>query len=201
MISSKYRALSAAARLDSRLIKRSLISTQSTDQGIPPPLTGIRVLDLTRVLAGPSCTMLLADMGADVIKVEEVTRGDDTREWPVLAYPSFIWKKTGSWLPPSAAVSLNSPKESLHLPPESAYFLAVNRNKRSITVNFKDPAGLEVMQRLVRTSDVLVENFIAGKLAGMGLGWEDCKVLNPRLVYASITGLSELTLPDISIQF
>jgi succinate--hydroxymethylglutarate CoA-transferase len=142
--------------------------------------------------------MLLADMGADVIKVEEVTRGDDTREWPVLAYPLFVSKKTGSWLPPSAPVSPNSPKESSHLPPESAYFLAVNRNKRSITVNFKDPAGLEVIQRLVRSSDVLVENFIAGKLAGMGLGWEDCKVLNPRLVYASITGLSELYFPYLN---
>lgn len=77
----------------------------------------------------------------------------------------------------------------------------MNRNKRSITVNFKDPAGLEVMQRLVRSSDVLVENFIAGKLSGMGLGWEDCKVLNPRLVYASITGVSDFTFPAISVRF
>lgn len=175
MILSKCRVLSAVTCLGARPIRRSLISTQCNDQGIPPPLTGIRVLDLTRVLAGPSCTMLLADMGADVIKVEEVTRGDDTR----------------SWLPPSAPVSPNSPKESSHLPPESAYFLAVNRNKRSITVNFKDPAGLEVMQKLVRSSDVLVENFIVGKLSGLGLGWEDCKVLNPRLVYASITGYGQ----------
>lgn len=93
----------------------------------------------------------------------------------------------------------DAPEESSHLPPESAYFLAVNRNKRSITVNFKDPAGLEVIQRLIRNSDVLVENFIAGKLAGMGLGWEDCKAINPRLVYASISGSFELNFSAIII--
>lgn len=98
-------------------------------------------------------------------------------------------------------MSPNSPEVSSHLPPESAYFLAVNRNKRSITVNFKDPAGLEVIQKLVRSSDVLVENFIAGKLAGMGLGWEDCKALNPRLVYASITGSSDFNFSAIRIHF
>ncbi|OAX41763.1 CAIB BAIF family enzyme [Rhizopogon vinicolor AM-OR11-026] len=174
MLLSSYRALGTVTR-QHRLIRHCLFSTQSNDQGIPPPLAGIRVLDLTRVLAGPSCTMLLGDMGADVVKVEEVTRGDDTR----------------AWLPPSAPMASNTPQESSHLPPESAYFLAVNRNKRSITVNFKDPAGLEVIQRLVRSSDVLVENFIAGKLAGMGLGWEDCKALNPRIVYASITGYGQ----------
>ena len=74
------------------------------------------------------------------------------------------------------------------MPPESAYFLAVNRNKRSITVNFKEPEGLAVVHKLVEQADVLVENFVSGKLASMGLGWEDCRKLNPRLVYASITG-------------
>lgn len=73
--------------------------------------------------------------------------------------------------------------------PESAYFLAVNRNKRSVTVNFKDPDGLAILHKLVERSDVLVENFIPGKLAKMGLGWDDCRAINPRLVYASITGL------------
>ncbi|KAF4617942.1 hypothetical protein D9613_006027 [Agrocybe pediades] len=126
--------------------------------GIPPPLKGIRILDLTRVLAGPTATMLLADLGADVIKVEEVSRGDDTR----------------SWHPPSAPLASTAPKESKHLPPESAYFLAVNRNKRSITVNIKTPEGLEIIRKLVKTSDILVENFVSGKLASMGLGWEDC---------------------------
>ncbi|KIM88994.1 hypothetical protein PILCRDRAFT_61406 [Piloderma croceum F 1598] len=130
-------------------------------QGIPPPLRGVKILDLTRVLAGPTATMLLADLGADVIKVEEVLRGDDTQNAPSGA------------------------------PPESAYFIAVNRNKRSITVNFKTPDGLEIMKKLIRQSDVLVENFVAGKLASMGLGWEDCKEINPRLIYTSITGYGQ----------
>jgi succinate--hydroxymethylglutarate CoA-transferase len=73
-------------------------------------------------------------------------------------------------------------------PPESAYFLAVNRNKRSITVNFKEPDGLAILHKLVARSDVLVENYIPGKLAKVGLGWDDCQAINPRLVYASITG-------------
>ncbi|KAI0632334.1 CAIB/BAIF family enzyme [Trametes polyzona] len=143
--------------------------------GMPPPLRGIKVLDLTRVLAGPTSTMLLADLGADVIKVEEVSRGDDTR----------------SWYPPSAPLSPSAPQESSHLPPESAYFLAVNRNKRSITVNFKEPDGLAILHKLVKESDVLVENFISGKLAEFGLGWEDCRKINPRLIYASITGYGQ----------
>ncbi|KAI0365702.1 CAIB/BAIF family enzyme [Pilatotrama ljubarskyi] len=144
-------------------------------QGIPPPLQGVKVLDLTRVLAGPTATMLLADLGADVIKVEEVSRGDDTR----------------SWYPPSAPLTPSAPQEASHLPPESAYFLAVNRNKRSITVNFKEPEGLEIVHKLVKEADVLVENFISGKLAEFGLGWEDCRKLNPRLIYASITGYGQ----------
>ncbi|TEB39701.1 CAIB/BAIF family enzyme [Coprinellus micaceus] len=143
--------------------------------GIPPPLKGIKVLDLTRVLAGPTATMLLADLGADVVKVEEVTRGDDTR----------------SWLPPVAPTQPDAPEEARHLPDESAYFLAVNRNKRSMTVNFKTPEGLEIVHRLVKQADVLVENFVSGKLASMGLGYEDCKKLNPKLVYASITGYGQ----------
>ncbi|EJF63500.1 CAIB/BAIF family enzyme [Dichomitus squalens] len=144
-------------------------------QGIPPPLQGIKVLDLTRVLAGPTATMLLADLGADVVKVEEVSRGDDTR----------------SWYPPAAPLSEFAPEEAAHLPPESAYFLAVNRNKRSITVNFKEPEGLAIVHKLVQRSDVLVENFVSGKLAEFGLGWEDCKKINPRLIYASITGYGQ----------
>ncbi|KAF8195493.1 CAIB/BAIF family enzyme, partial [Pholiota molesta] len=130
--------------------------------GIQPPLKGIRILDLTRVLAGPTATMLLADLGADVIKVEEVSRGDDTHR---------AWCCTPT--------------------PESAYYLAVNRNKRSVTVNFKTAEGLDIIRKLIAKSDVLVENFISGKLASMGLGWEDCQRINGRLIYASITGYGQ----------
>ncbi|KAG6372853.1 CoA-transferase family III domain-containing protein [Boletus reticuloceps] len=151
------------------------LSAAVNGPGIPPPLDGVRVLDLTRVLAGPTCSMLLADLGADVIKVEETSRGDDTR----------------TWSPPSAPVVEGAPHETCHLPPESAYFLAVNRNKRSVTVDFKRTEGLEILHRLVKSSDVLVENFVSGKLASMGLGWEDCQKINPRLVYASITGYGQ----------
>ncbi|KZS87293.1 CAIB/BAIF family enzyme [Sistotremastrum niveocremeum HHB9708] len=119
--------------------------------------------------------MLLADLGADVIKIEEVARGDDTR----------------SWSPPFANVVSDAPATSSHLPPESAYFLSVNRNKRSCTLNFKHPKGLEVLRRLIASSDVLVENFISGKLASMGLGYEDCQKINPRLIYTSITGYGQ----------
>ena len=94
----------------------------------------------------------------------------------------------GSWNPPSAPTISTAP--SGHLPPESAYFLAVNRNKRSMTVNFKTPEGLEIIRKLVEKSDVLVENFVSGKLATMGLGWEDCRKINERLIYTSITGPS-----------
>lgn len=154
---------------------RSVAEDANDDEplsGIPPPLEGIRIVDLTRVLAGPTATMLLADLGADVIKIEEVSKGDDTR----------------SWGPPHAPLLDSAPASSAHLPPESAYFLAANRNKRSITVNFKKPEGLEIVKQLIERADVLVENFVPGKLAEMGLGWKDCKKINPRLVYASISG-------------
>ncbi|KAF8513242.1 CAIB/BAIF family enzyme [Gautieria morchelliformis] len=142
---------------------------------IPPPLKGIKVVDLTRVLAAPTATMLLADLGADVIKIEEVESGDDTR----------------SWHPPCAPTIPDAPAEAAHLPPESAYFLSINRNKRSCTVNFKHPAGLEILRDLIKGADVLVENFVTGKLAKMGLGWEACKKINPRLIYTSITGYGQ----------
>lgn len=97
---------------------------------------------------------------------------------------------SGSWNPPSAPLLKDAPSASSHLPPESAYFLSINRNKRSMTVNFKTEEGLEIMRKLVASSDILVENFVSGKLASMGLGYEDCKAINPRLIYASITGAS-----------
>ncbi len=123
------------------------------------PLEGVRVLDLSRVLAGPYATMVLADLGADVIKVEHPERGDDTRHWG----------------PPFAGG-------------ESAYFLSVNRNKRSVGADFKDEEDLERVRRLASGADVLVENLRRGALEKIGLGYEALKESNPGLVYCSITG-------------
>ncbi|KAF9100966.1 hypothetical protein BGX29_006116 [Mortierella sp. GBA35] len=134
----------------------------------PGPLDGIRVLDLTRVLAGPYCTQLLGDLGADVIKVENPDGGDDTRAWG----PPFAANPDGSET-------------------ESAYFLSVNRNKKSITVNIRSKAGKDLIRDLVKKCDIFVENYVPGKLAGMGLGYEDLSALNPRLIYASITGYGQ----------
>ncbi|OCF36651.1 L-carnitine dehydratase/bile acid-inducible protein F [Kwoniella heveanensis BCC8398] len=137
------------------------------------PLAGIKVVDLTRVLAGPLATMMLSDLGADVIKIESPKHGDDTR----------------SWLPPSAplpSTTENYPRPDL--PPESAYFLQANRNKRSLTLNLKSNKGREVIHRLIEQADVLVENYVPGKLEKFGLGYGTVRKLNPRLVYCSITG-------------
>ncbi len=126
-----------------------------------PPLQGVRVLDLTRVLAGPFCSMMLGDMGAEVIKVEEPGKGDDTRTWP----------------PFSGG--------------ESTYFMSVNRGKKSVTLNLKAPQGQGVLRRLVRRSDVLLENFRPGTMARLGLGYETLRHWNPRLVYCGISGFGE----------
>jgi crotonobetainyl-CoA:carnitine CoA-transferase CaiB-like acyl-CoA transferase len=123
------------------------------------PLDGIRVIDLTRVLAGPYCTQALADAGADVVKVEEPGRGDDTRGWG----PPFV----------------NG---------ESAYFLAVNRGKRGITLNLKHVRGRQILWRLLESADALVENFRPGALDRLGFAWEEVRRRLPRLVYVSISG-------------
>jgi crotonobetainyl-CoA:carnitine CoA-transferase CaiB-like acyl-CoA transferase len=125
------------------------------------PLNGIRVLDLSRVLAGPYCTMVLGDLGADVIKVES-PEGDETRGWG----------------PPFAAG-------------ESAYFLCVNRNKRSIVLDFKTEEGREILHKLIKRSDVLVENFRPGTLARSALDFESVSAINPHLIYCSITGFGQ----------
>jgi len=130
------------------------------------PLENIRVLDISRALAGPYCTMMLGDLGADVIKVERPGRGDESRGWG----PPFVGEPYGPY------------------PGESAYFISTNRNKRSITVNLKSSEGQEIIHRLVKISDVMVENFRTGVLEKMGLGYEDVHALNPRLVYCSISG-------------
>lgn len=129
-------------------------------------LHGIRILDFTRVLAGPTCTMLLADMGADVIKIENPQRGDDTRQWG----------------PPWIGAEANQ---------QSAYFASVNRNKRSLTLNLKSEAGRQIARELATQSHILIENFKAGDMARFGLGYDDVKALNPALVYASITGFGQ----------
>jgi crotonobetainyl-CoA:carnitine CoA-transferase CaiB-like acyl-CoA transferase len=123
------------------------------------PLEGIRVVDLTRILAGPYCTQALADAGADVLKIEELGKGDDTRGWG----PPFVKG-------------------------ESAYFLAVNRGKRSVTLNLKDPRGRDILWRLLETADVLVENFRPGTMDRMGFGEAAVRGRHPRIVYASVSG-------------
>jgi crotonobetainyl-CoA:carnitine CoA-transferase CaiB-like acyl-CoA transferase len=126
------------------------------------PLAGLTVLDLTRVLSGPYCTMLLADMGARVIKIEQPGRGDETRAWG----PPFV---AG----------------------ESAYFLSINRNKESVTLDFKQPGGRQALDRLVDRADVLVENFRPGTLDRLGLGYAAVAAKHPRLVYCSISGFGQ----------
>jgi crotonobetainyl-CoA:carnitine CoA-transferase CaiB-like acyl-CoA transferase len=122
------------------------------------PLTGLRVLDFTRVLAGPLCTMLLGDMGAEVIKIEDPRHGDDTREWA-----PFV----GGW---------------------STYFLSVNRNKKSVAIDLKSVEGQALLTELIRSADVLVENFRPGTLEQLGFGPEQARTLNERLIYCSISG-------------
>src|ERR1035437_1218949 len=123
-------------------------------------LAGIRVLDFSRVLAGPYCTMVLGDLGADIVKVERDGVGDDLRRWG----PPFM---------PDG---------------ESTYFLSVNRNKRSIALDLKTESGRGVALKLVRQSDVMLENFRPGVMESLGLGYEQLKAINPKLVYCSITG-------------
>lgn len=130
------------------------------------PLKDLLVLDLSRILSGPFATMTLADLGADVIKIEQPGSGDDTRQWG----PPFQGE-------------------------EAAYFLSVNRNKRSLAVDLKSPEGLEVVRELARRADIVVENFRPGTAARLGLGYEELSKDNPGLVYASISGYGQ-TGPD-----
>ena len=130
------------------------------------PLEGVRVLDLTRVVSGPFCTMLLADLGAEVIKIEEPGTGDDSRAFG----PPFIGG-------------------------ESAYFLSVNRNKQSCAINLKSPEGVQIVQELAVSCDVMIDNFRPGTMERLGLGYEELRAANPRLVSCSITGFGR-TGPD-----
>ncbi|KAK3914437.1 Succinate--hydroxymethylglutarate CoA-transferase [Frankliniella fusca] len=125
------------------------------------PLAGVRVLDLTRIVAGPYCTMVLGDLGAEVFKVEKPNEGDECRKWG----PPFIGNST-----------------------ESCYFVAVNRNKKSICVDMKSKEGKEILFELAQRCDVLVENYVPGKMDEMGLGYSNFKSVAPHLIYCSITG-------------
>src|SRR5258706_391244 len=123
------------------------------------PLKGIKVVELAQIMAGPTCGMLLADMGADVIKVEKLPGGDDTRSYTEPAIKG-----------------------------ESAAFMILNRNKRGIAVNLKTPGGLEVVKRLLADADVVTENYRKGTLEKLGLGYDVLRALNPRLIYCAISG-------------
>ncbi|HEX7074052.1 MAG TPA: CaiB/BaiF CoA-transferase family protein [Hyphomicrobiaceae bacterium] len=136
---------------------------------MPAPLSHIRVLDLSRVLAGPWASQFLADMGAEVIKIERPRSGDDTRAWG----PPFALEPTEND------------------PGISAYFACANRGKQSVTVDIAHPKGQELIRKLAARSDVLLENFKVGGLAKYGLDYESLKAINPRLVYCSITGFGQ----------
>jgi formyl-CoA transferase/CoA:oxalate CoA-transferase len=129
---------------------------------MPGPLDGLTIVDLTRVLSGPYCTMLLADMGARVIKVEQPGRGDDTRAWG----PPFVGT-------------------------ESAYFLSINRNKESVTLDFKTAEGRRILEQLIGTADVVVENFRPGAMTRLGLDYATIAQRQPRLVFCSISGFGQ----------
>src|SRR6267378_8572534 len=129
--------------------------------GADQPLKGIRVLDLTRVLAGPYCAMLLGDMGAEVIKVEEPGKGDYTRGWPPFA---------GG---------------------ESPYFMSVNRNKKNVTLNLKAAEGRDLLKRPAKKSDVLLENFRTGTMEKLGVGYATLSKINPKLIYCAMSGFGE----------
>jgi len=142
-----------------------------------PPLDGILVLDLTRVLSGPYCTMLLADMGARVVKIEQPGKGDDTRAWgPPYLYPSGHRPTAGN---------------AEEAGGESAYFLSINRNKESVTLDFKSADGRAILDRLLARCDVVVENFRPGTLARIGLDYKTLAPRFPRLVYCSVSGFGQ----------
>ena len=139
------------------------------------PLQGLRILDLTRILAGPTCTQLLGDLGADVIKIERPGAGDDTRKWG----PPYVKDSDGEDTS------------------ESAYYLSSNRNKRSVTVDMAKTAGVDLLKRMLRHCDVLVHNFKVGGLEKYKLGYDDLKAEFPTLVYCAITGFDNISFAGL----
>jgi len=146
------------------------MSTSASSPSSPLALDGIKVLDLSRVLAGPWCTQILADFGADVIKIESIGKGDDTRSWGPPDLPSAPGREHSR---------------------ESAYYLSCNRNKRSLAVNLAHPDGAALVRELAAKADIVIENFKLGGLRKFGLDWPSLHAVNPRLVYCSITGFGQ----------
>ena len=136
---------------------------------MPGPLSHVRVLDLSRILAAPWAGQILADLGADVIKVERPGAGDDTRGWG----PPFLKARDGT--------------ETR----DAGYYLAVNRGKRSITLALDKPEGQRIVRELAARADIVLENYKVGTLAKFGLGYEDLKAVNPKLIYCSVTGFGQ----------
>lgn len=148
------------------------MTQNSSPAAKPRALDGIRVLDLSRVLAGPWCGQALGDLGADVIKIETPGKGDDTRAWG----PPFL---------PPASPQPGNPRG------ESAYFLTANRNKRSAAIDFSKPAGADLIRGLAAKADIVLENFKVGGLKKYGLDYASLSAINPRLIYCSITGFGQ----------
>ncbi|KAG9229307.1 CoA-transferase family III domain-containing protein [Amylocarpus encephaloides] len=168
------RSLPSATRVISRRLNQRQFwtNTPAAELDKKLPLAGVKVLDLTRVLAGPYCTQILGDLGAEVIKIEHPTRGDDTRAWGPPYAPYLEGKEgTGSG--------------------ESAYYLSVNRNKKSLALSFKHEKGQEIIRELAKRADVFVENYLPGTLKKYGLDFETLRKANEKLVYASITGYGQ----------
>ncbi|KAL4866288.1 hypothetical protein BDV12DRAFT_187575 [Aspergillus spectabilis] len=146
------------------------LATASKTKNKKLPLEGLKVLDLSRVLAGPYCTQILGDLGADVIKIEHPVRGDDTRAWGP-PYAPYIDGREGNG--------------------ESAYYLSVNRNKRSLALSFASPRGISILHKLASKADILVENYLPDSLAKYSLDYPTLSSLNPSLIYTSITGYGQ----------
>ncbi|GAB7322091.1 hypothetical protein MBLNU13_g03124t1 [Cladosporium sp. NU13] len=151
--------------IQSKVCRRSHAESKHLEPR-PGALKGVRILDFTRILAGPFCSQILADYGADIIKVESL-QGDETRSWQG-AGEAADWKDSSG--------------------PISFYFASINRNKRSITLDLKKPEALDVVYELVKTADVVLENFVPGSADRLGIGYAQLSEINPRLVYASVSG-------------
>lgn len=162
---------------------RALYSSSNPQTTASLPLANLRVLDLTRVLAGPFCTQILADYGATVLKIEQPGSGDETRQWRTAGETGQMWND--DFLVESNGGQSSGPLTSL-------YFAAVNRNKRSMTLNLKSKKGIQLIKDMLKPGpnsyDIVINNFLPGKMDSMGLGYEVLREVNPALIYASVSG-------------